>query len=257
MKKTIILLMVLLIMTLFITACAQNDIIFSPSPGFFDEEVTVELQTPNTETEVDVYYTLDGTDPTESSTLYTEPIEIASGKVTIKAIITGDTNVYQGEYGIANYGLDFVLGNQDKEPVARSDFEEEGKYLHIEFSADWCPHCHNQASITTEAHETLIDDGYNIDSIVVISENGEYGSDIDTITLDEWSYNYNLPYVLGDDLRKTLSAYSNEYLTETSLGFPFNVLIKYETGQWEYADDWCGGYSTADALVSRLSSFMD
>lgn len=256
MKKITILLIILLFATLLITACSKDDVTFYPSSGVFDEAVSVEILTPNEEN-ADVYYTTDGTEPTQESTLYTEPIDISSGKVIIKALIAGDTNVWSSEYGIANYGLDFVLENENGDPVARSDFEEEGKYLHVEFSADWCGPCHNQGSIVTEAHEELINQGYNINTVVVIAEESDRANEnISSITLDNWVYMYELDYVVADESLNTLYAYSNAYLTEDDLAYPFNAVIKYESGQWIYAADWCGGVSEADDLVSYLSSIM-
>ena len=48
--------------------------------------VTLDCSTPNHT----IYYTLDGTDPTAESTLYTEPFEVRDANVTVKAIATAE-----------------------------------------------------------------------------------------------------------------------------------------------------------------------
>ncbi len=48
--------------------------------------VSLTCSTPNNK----IYYTLDGSDPTEESTLYTEPFEIHDANVTVKAIATAE-----------------------------------------------------------------------------------------------------------------------------------------------------------------------
>ena len=55
---------------------------FDPAPGIFTSPVSVSITT--TTEDASIYYTLDGSDPTESSTLYTAPLNI-SGTTTIKA----------------------------------------------------------------------------------------------------------------------------------------------------------------------------
>lgn len=61
--------------------------VFSLEGGYYSEEQTLEI---TTETEgASIYYTLDGTTPTNESTLYTEPI-ILTETVTVKAIAMKD-----------------------------------------------------------------------------------------------------------------------------------------------------------------------
>ncbi|MBR6879069.1 MAG: chitobiase/beta-hexosaminidase C-terminal domain-containing protein [Bacteroidales bacterium] len=64
--------------------------IFSPEAGTYDEAQTVAI---STATEgADIYYTLDGTEPTMNSTMYENPLQI-SETTTIKAIaVDGDDN---------------------------------------------------------------------------------------------------------------------------------------------------------------------
>ncbi len=60
---------------------------FDPAPGTYDDPVNVTLtsETPN----ASIYYTIDGSDPTDSSTMYTGPISI-NESTTLKAIAYAD-----------------------------------------------------------------------------------------------------------------------------------------------------------------------
>lgn len=55
---------------------------FNPAPGLFTSPVSITITT--TTEDASIYYTLDGSDPTEASTLYTAPLNISS-TTTIKA----------------------------------------------------------------------------------------------------------------------------------------------------------------------------
>ncbi len=55
---------------------------FSPAPGLFTSPVDVSIST--TTADASIYYTLDGTEPSESSTIYTGPVTIST-TTTIKA----------------------------------------------------------------------------------------------------------------------------------------------------------------------------
>lgn len=65
-----------------VAAVGTPDITFKQEDGFS----TVTITAANSKA---IYYTLDGTDPTTTSTLYTEPFEVTENK-TVKAFATGD-----------------------------------------------------------------------------------------------------------------------------------------------------------------------
>ena len=57
----------------------------SPEPGIYGEETYVTLTA--ADEDLLIYYTMDGTDPTDESTLYTEPILLPPGECTISAVV--------------------------------------------------------------------------------------------------------------------------------------------------------------------------
>lgn len=74
---------------------------FNPLAGVYDNpvNVTIASTTPN----VQLYYTLDGSNPTESSSLYSSPVEIAaSGTLKARAYKSGwsSSDIVQGQYTI-------------------------------------------------------------------------------------------------------------------------------------------------------------
>ena len=87
---------------------------FDPEAGTYYEvqEVTISCATPD----AIIYYTLDGSDPTEDSEVYTEPIEVAES-MTIKAIAMlegyDDSNIATAEYTIILGAV--TIFNQDWE----------------------------------------------------------------------------------------------------------------------------------------------
>jgi hypothetical protein len=87
-----------------VTATVLNVVanpVFTPDPGFYEEQIIVEI---SSETDLaEIYYTLDGTDPDQTSLLYTESI-LLEETTTIKAIATldgwEDSEVVTVEYEI-------------------------------------------------------------------------------------------------------------------------------------------------------------
>lgn len=91
-----------------------NAPVFDPEPGVRTENFTVTLTT--TTEDGEIYYTLDGSTPTNSSNLYSSPIQITAdmGNVTIRAITVKDGARSQESSG------DFLVGIQepyDGEPL--------------------------------------------------------------------------------------------------------------------------------------------
>lgn len=91
-----------------------DNLTFSPLPGRYQNQVSVQLltNTPN----VKIYYTLDGSNPTSSSTLYIGPITI-NKTTTIKAIGLKegylDSNLLSGEYTIYASSYEEVVVEED------------------------------------------------------------------------------------------------------------------------------------------------
>lgn len=82
-------------------AAPAPKLIVNPAGGKYVGGVTVTLSALNA---TDIYYTLDGTEPTTTSTKYTTPIEIGTTNTTLKAFAVGDggqtevqTHVYETE----------------------------------------------------------------------------------------------------------------------------------------------------------------
>ena len=57
--------------------------VMSVTGGFFQSDFTVELST--TTTDADIRYTLNGSEPTENSSLYTAPLAVTAGTTTLRA----------------------------------------------------------------------------------------------------------------------------------------------------------------------------
>lgn len=84
---------------------------FSPDPGSYPDEqiVTIECSTPNTT----IYYTLNNSQPTELSQIYTEPLNISSATLIKARAFNNDyypSNIAQGYYTIGySIPLNFVF----------------------------------------------------------------------------------------------------------------------------------------------------
>jgi len=83
----------------------QPSVNFSPNGGTYDETQFVVL---SSDMEGEIYYTIDGSEPSENSLRYYEPIEISSGEVTIKAISINAKGVRSG-ISEMKYVIDFVI----------------------------------------------------------------------------------------------------------------------------------------------------
>ena len=67
------------------------DPVFSLPGGEYAEEKTLQLYVKNDK--ASVYYTLDGTEPTSESTLYTEGIVLEAGTTVVKAISVNEKGI--------------------------------------------------------------------------------------------------------------------------------------------------------------------
>ena len=66
---------------------------FRPKAGTYNEELSVEITCSG---KTDIYYTTDGSDPTENSRHYTKPIELGEGTTVVKAMAVNGQNIRSG-----------------------------------------------------------------------------------------------------------------------------------------------------------------
>ncbi len=258
MKRYIFILILLIVLVINLSCTPEPSLRFKPSPGWHDEPVSVEMTAPSEA--YDIYYTTDGSEPTAESTPYTEPIEINEGELMLRAIAIGEglELTEGGEYGIGKFDLDFILENHDGKPISYNDFKDEYQYMHLVFSADWCPHCNTQAGYTNDSIENLRDSGYTIESLTILSDGESQNSDVTDQLLDLWNVNYGLEYVLRDENKRTLYKHTAEYGNYT--GFPYNLVFEYNetTEEYDFLDSWSGGYpygsNFEDAIISIINS---
>lgn len=83
----------------------KPEIEFSIPAGAYDEAKELEILGPQGSR---IYYTLDGTEPTDSSSMYLEPIELDSGEYTVNAICFSEKGI-SGEVVSANYIVDAYI----------------------------------------------------------------------------------------------------------------------------------------------------
>ena len=91
---------------------------FSYKDGEYEETLYLELTNPITGF---IYYTLDGSDPTEESILYTEPVYLESGEYDVKAI-------FVNEYGVSSEIAEGKYNINIKIPLAPMVSIESGSY---------------------------------------------------------------------------------------------------------------------------------
>jgi hypothetical protein len=101
-----------------------GSVYFSQDGGLYDEEFELSLYTDDIGTQI--VYTLDGSEPTVESKVYTEPILIRER--------TADANKYTVakcmadlQYGVYNVGLDYGINNVFKGTVVRARILKNGK----------------------------------------------------------------------------------------------------------------------------------
>ena len=82
---------------------------FTPAAGTYDDDVEVTIEAAQG---LDIRYTLDGTDPTAGSTLYTEPIVI-SETTTVKAVAVVPTDGSLSPIATATYVIDRVVPGEN------------------------------------------------------------------------------------------------------------------------------------------------
>lgn len=124
-----------------------------------------------------VYYTLDGSDPTEQSNLYKELIEIKAGKTTVKAIAVNALGVYSDVIEL-KYEVDY------KKPDAPSISPESGTYeqgqkISVDYIPDGCKVYYttdgtvptDKSKLYTESF--LMPEGNTVVSAIIIDQNNQ------------------------------------------------------------------------------------
>ena len=96
---------------------------FSVAPGEYDEVQNLKL---SSNSNGNIYYTLDGTYPTTASTLYTSPITMDLGSYEVKAIFVND-------YGVESELADAVYRIYIRVPDAPEISVEDGEYTEPKF----------------------------------------------------------------------------------------------------------------------------
>ncbi|MCH8569563.1 MAG: chitobiase/beta-hexosaminidase C-terminal domain-containing protein [Balneolales bacterium] len=127
--------------------------VFDPAPGSFVGEVTVSISTSTPDAEI--YFTLDGSEPTQESELYTEAITLTE-TTTLSAIAFADgfdaSNVRTGEYVIEDEVLITTIAEL-REQVGAGTVTFSGEAL-LSFQQTF----RNQKFIQDETGGILIDD---------------------------------------------------------------------------------------------------
>jgi hypothetical protein len=96
--------------------------VISPDGGSYEEEFPeVTITTDGTGS---IYYTTDGSDPTEDSELYTDPFTLGEGETTVKAIVITDSGI---ESDIASANFNVTL----ETPSAPKISPDSGTYTHV------------------------------------------------------------------------------------------------------------------------------
>ncbi|MBK5245628.1 MAG: chitobiase/beta-hexosaminidase C-terminal domain-containing protein, partial [Eubacteriaceae bacterium] len=120
------LILISLVLLLLLTGCKMNaDKINQPSysvnEGTYTAPITVEINKPDG-TDILIYYTIDGTDPTVTATKYTGPIVIATTD-TLKSIAV-DKNGSSSEIKSAIYTISIPIPIENKPGITNNDNEK-------------------------------------------------------------------------------------------------------------------------------------
>lgn len=137
---------------------------FSPAAGLYDNAQTVTISCATID--ADIYYTTDGTTPTDASTEYTAPITVGSSK-TIKAIAY-KTGLVTSEVATAEYEINisfntwaayqtYMAGKDWAIMVDKGLETATDLMLVISFPANYAPH-----DVTSADNFTLTVEGMNI-----------------------------------------------------------------------------------------------
>ena len=143
---------------------------FGKDEGTYDDEFQLEIFTDNNSV---IYYTIDGSDPKTSGLLYSEPIDIPVGTITVRAIATNEYGIYSDEVK-AKYTVELKVPDKPivslpsgtySELMQVSIFVPEGCKAYY----TWDGSTPNASSILYEGPFDILE-GNNILSVIIIND---------------------------------------------------------------------------------------
>ncbi len=127
---------------------------------------------------------------------------------------------------------DFKLKDHNGKIVKLSDFK--GKYIHVDFSADWCGPCHMQANYIKDVEEELGPKGFVSITILISNPTKE--------TLKRWRRKYKIKHLLADPKGQVKKSF-------ISGGIPANVILKPDR---TLAGNWIGAAPSKAVFIREL-----
>lgn len=105
-----------------LSAVRPSNFVSSPDPGTYDSAISVTMNVPEG---CEIYYTIDGSDPTTASSKYMgDPIEISSGTVPLRAFAINEAGLISDEcsatYRIYNSNSPYLFKDEKVEQIVRS-----------------------------------------------------------------------------------------------------------------------------------------
>lgn len=171
----------------------------SHDSGKYNSSISVVLYS---STGDNIYYTLDGTDPTSYDTLYTAPIEIGKGTTTLKAAVINEAGI-SSDVAERQYEIEFVTPDTPDVSPASGNYTENQKITINNLPEGAAAYYTFDGSVPTlesEQYSEPIDmpGGNNIFSVVFISN--------DNVSSAVVKRNYNLKlsekYSFSDSVEK-------------------------------------------------------
>lgn len=108
--------------TMKLSAVRPSNFVSSPDPGIYDSAIAVSLNVPE---DCEIYYTLDGSDPTTAANKYMgDPIDISTGTANLRAFAINSAGLisdeYSATYRIYNSNSPYLFKDEKIEKIVRS-----------------------------------------------------------------------------------------------------------------------------------------